>query len=58
MDAGGIAGRVRIGVVLGVLAAAFIGTASASAAVTVTPVCGAVKIHHERCFSTAGEGRR
>jgi subtilase family serine protease len=47
----GVAGPVRIGVVLGVLAAALIGSATASAAVTVKPVCGAVKIHHARCFS-------
>jgi hypothetical protein len=42
--------------VLGVLAAALIASASASAAITVTPVCGAVKIHHEWCFSLLVKG--
>ena len=47
----GVAGPARIGVVLCVLVAALVGSASASAAVPVTPVCGAVPIHHARCFS-------
>jgi hypothetical protein len=46
----------RIGVVPAVLVPAvlvgpLVGSASASAAVPVTPVCGAVSIHHARCFS-------
>src|SRR4051794_4728613 len=47
----GLAGPARIGVALGVLAAALVGSASPSAAVPVKPVCGAVTIHHARCFS-------
>jgi subtilase family serine protease len=46
-----VAGPARIGVVLAALVAALVGSASASAAVPVTPVCGAVSIHHARCFS-------
>jgi subtilase family serine protease len=52
----GIAGPVRIGVVLGALAAVLVGSASASAAISVTPVCGPVKIHHARCFSLLVKG--
>jgi subtilase family serine protease len=47
----GVAGPKRIGIVLGVLAAALIGSASASAAVPVEAVCGVAPIHHARCFS-------
>src|SRR3954447_18175842 len=52
----GVAGPARIGVVLGVLGAALVGSASASATLPVKPVCSAVKIHHARCFSLLVKG--
>jgi subtilase family serine protease len=47
----GLAGPIRVGLLLGVLAAALVGSGVASAAVPFTNVCGAVPLHHARCFS-------
>jgi subtilase family serine protease len=47
----GLAGPFRVGLLLGVLAGALLGSGVARAAVPFTNVCGAVPLHHARCFS-------
>jgi subtilase family serine protease len=47
----GLAGPIRVGLLLGVLVGALLGTSVASAAVRFTDVCDAVPLHHARCFS-------
>jgi subtilase family serine protease len=54
----GLAGPIRVGLLLGVLAGALLGTGVASAAVPFTNVCDAVPLHHARCFSKLVTGSR
>src|SRR3954454_3226483 len=54
----GLAGPVPVGLLLGVLAGALLGSGVASAAVPFTNVCGAVPLHHARCFSKLVSGSR
>ena len=54
----GLAGPVRVGLLLGVLAGALLGSGVAGAAVPFTNVCGAVPLHHARCFSKLVSGSR
>src|SRR3954451_16267732 len=54
----GLAGPMRVGLLLGVLAGALLGSGVASAAVPFTNVCGAVPLHHARCFSKLVSGSR
>jgi subtilase family serine protease len=54
----GLAGPIRVGLLLGVLAGALLGSGVASAAVPFKNVCGAVPIGHARCFSKLVTGSR
>src|SRR3954447_13079775 len=54
----GLAGPIRVGLLLGVLAGALLGSGVAGAAVPFTNVCGAVPLHHARCFSKLVSGSR
>src|SRR3954469_6351205 len=54
----GLAGPIRVGLLLGVLAGALLGGGIAGAAVPFTDVCGAVPVHHARCFSKLVSGSR
>src|SRR3954453_10601293 len=54
----GLAGPAPVGLLLGVLAGALLGSGVASAAVPFTNVCGAVPLHHARCFSKLVSGSR
>jgi subtilase family serine protease len=47
----GLAGPIRVGLLLGVLAGTLLGSGVASAALPFKNVCGAVPLHHARCFS-------
>jgi subtilase family serine protease len=54
----GLTGPLRVGLLLGVLAGALLGGGVAGAAVPFTNVCGAVPLHHARCFSKLVTGSR
>ena len=54
----GVAGPVRVGLLLGVLVGALLASGVASAAVPFKNVCGAVPLHHMRCFSKLVSGSR
>src|SRR3954453_21006450 len=54
----GLAGPIRVGLLLGVLAGALLGSGAPAPAVPFTNVCGAVPLHHARCFSKLVNGSR
>src|SRR5690242_21786051 len=54
----GLAGPIRVGLLLGALAGACLGSGVASAAVPFQSGCGAVPIGHARCFSKLVTGSR
>jgi subtilase family serine protease len=55
----GLAGPLRVGLLLGALAGALLGSGgAASAAVPFTNVCDAVPLHHARCFSKLVTGSK